>query len=301
MTQPEKFKQYDASLTKHPNQSFIQLFFAKPNDILRFPLFFEDNPRRLEAIRARGGLSDFSPEALKQLQDIFHTLKSGDYSRYSPERVTYLDFLKNNTLHALKEYTAEYDRLENDLFRENNRIFAAEYFSRLSEITRQLGYVNGYLTMFSFSLAGYHKIEELENTIRELKRQVSRVPELETAIRNLESLLEAEKERNQALQNALAAQYGMKPVLSVKEKTDIINDCFRKLAGLDKKYSYTERTIRNWDAGGCPFNGYSTLYNAVELKAWCFKIVRELRMKESIVKPIHGMTEEEMSRKARRY
>ena len=66
MTQPEKFKQYDASLTKHPNQSFIQLFFAKPNDILRFPLFFEDNPRRLEAIRVRGGLSDFSPEALKQ-------------------------------------------------------------------------------------------------------------------------------------------------------------------------------------------------------------------------------------------
>ena len=205
MTQPEKFKQYDASLTKHPNQSFIQLFFAKPNDILRFPLFFEDNPQRLEAIRARGGLSDFSPEALKQLQDIFHTLKSGDYSRYSPERVTYLDFLKNNTLHALKEYTAEYDRLENDLFRENNRIFAAEYFSRLSEITRQLGYVNGYLTMFSFSLAG------------------------------------------------------------------------------------------------CPFNGYSTLYNAVELKAWCFKIVRELRMKESIVKPIYGMTEEEMSLKARRH
>ncbi len=301
MTQPEKFKQYDASLTKHPNQSFIQLFFAKPNDILRFPLFFEDNPRRLEAIRARGGLSDFSPEALKQLQDIFHTLKSGDYSRYSPERVTYLDFLKHNTLHALKEYTAEYDRLENDLFRENNRIFAAEYFSRLSEITRQLGYVNGYLTMFSFSLAGYRKIEELENTIRELKRQVSRVPELETAIRNLESLLEAEKERNQALQNALAAQYGMKPVLSVKEKTDIINDSFRELAGLDKKYSYTERTIRNWDAGGCPFNGYSTLYNAVELKAWCFKIVRELRMKESIVKPIYGMTEEEMSRKARRH
>ena len=216
MTQPEKFKQYDASLTKHPNQSFIQLFFAKPNDILRFPLFFEDNPRRLEAIRARGGLSDFSPEALKQLQDILHTLKSGDYSRYSPERVTYLDFLKHNTLHALKEYTAEYDRLENDLFRENNRIFAAEYFSRLSEITRQLGYVNGYLTMFSFSLAGYRKIEELENTIRELKRQVSRVPELETAIRNLESLLEAEKERNQALQNVLAAQYGMNPVLSVK-------------------------------------------------------------------------------------
>lgn len=301
MTQPEKFKQYDASLTKHPNQSFIQLFFAKPNDILRFPLFFEDNPRRLEAIRVRGGLSDFSPEALKQLQDIFHTLKSGDYSRYSPERVTYLDFLKNNTLHALKEYTAEYDRLENDLFRENNRIFAAEYFSRLSEITRQLGYVNGYLTMFSFSFAGYRKIEELENTIRELKRQVSRVPELETAIRNLESLLEVEKERNQALQNALAAQYGMKPVLSVKEKTDIINDCFRELAGLDKKYSYTERTIRNWDAGGCPFNGYSMLYNAVELKAWCFKIVRELRMKESIVKPIHGMTDEEMSRKARRH
>ena len=103
MTQPEKFKQYDASLTKHPNQSFIQLFFAKPNDILRFPLFFEDNPRRLEAIRVRGGLSDFSPEALKQLQDIFHALKSGDYSRYSPERVTYLDFLKHNTLHALKE------------------------------------------------------------------------------------------------------------------------------------------------------------------------------------------------------
>ena len=301
MTQPEKFKQYDASLTKHPNQSFIQLFFAKSNDILRFPLFFEDNPRRLEAIRARGGLSDFSPEALKQLQDIFHTLKSGDYSRYSPERVTYLDFLKNNTLHALKEYTAEYDRLENDLFRENNRIFATEYFSRLSEITRQLGYVNGYLTMFSFSLSSYRKIEELENTIRELKRQAARIPELEAAIRNLESLLEVEKERNQALQNALAAQYGMKPILSVKEKTDIINDCFRELAGLDKKYSYTERTIRNWDAGGCPFNGYSTLYNAVELKAWCFKIVRELRMKESIVKPIHGMAEEEMSRKARRH
>ncbi len=103
--------------------------------------------------------------------------------------------------------------------------------------------------MFSFSLAGYRKIEELENTIRELKRQVSRVPELETAIRNLESLLEVEKERNQALQNALAAQYGMKPVLSVKEKTDIINDSFRELADLDKKYSYTERTIRNWDAG----------------------------------------------------
>lgn len=301
MTQPEKFKQYDASLTKHPNQSFIQLFFSKPNDILRFPLFFEDNPRRLEAIRARGGLSDFSPEALKQLQDIFHTLKSGDYSRYSPERVTYLDFLKNNTLHALKEYTAEYDRLENDLFRENNRIFATEYFSRLSEITRQLGYVNGYLTMFSFSLSGYRKIEELENTIRELKRQAARIPELEAAIRNLESLLEVEKERNQALQNALAAQYGMRPVLSVKEKTDIINNSFRELAGLDKKYSYTERTIRNWDAGDCPFNGYSTLYNAMELKAWCFKIVRELRMKESIMKPIHGMTEEEMSRKARRH
>ena len=50
-----KFKQYDASLTKHPDHSFIQLFFAKPNDIFRFPLFFEDNPQRLEAIRARGG------------------------------------------------------------------------------------------------------------------------------------------------------------------------------------------------------------------------------------------------------
>ena len=77
-----------------------------------------------------------------------------------------------------------------------------------------------------------------------MKRQVSRVPELEAAIRNLESLLEVEKERNQALQNALAAQYGMKPVLSVKEKTDIINDCFRELAGLDKKYSYTELGCR---------------------------------------------------------
>ncbi|MBS1370184.1 MAG: hypothetical protein HPZ91_09555 [Lentisphaeria bacterium] len=300
MTQPEKFKQYDASLAKHPNHSFIQLFFSKPNDILRFPLFFEDNPQRLEAIRGRGGLADFSPEALKQLQDIFHTLRSGDYSRYSPERITYLDFLKNNTLHALKEYTAEYDRLENDLFRENNRIFATEYFSRLSEITRQVGYVNGYLTMFSFSLAGYRKIEELENTIRELKRQAARIPELEAAIRNLESLLEAEKERNQALQNALAAQYGMKPCLTLAEKVAIINDCFKELGLLYKKDSYTGRTIQNWDNGKCPYNGYSSLYNAVELKAWCFKVIQDIRCKEQITKPVRGLSEEEMSRRMKK-
>ena len=300
MTQPEKFKQYDASLTKHPNHSFIQLFFSKPNDILRFPLFFEDNPQRLEAIRGRGGLADFSPEALKQLQDIFHTLRSGDYSRYSPERITYLDFLKNNTLHALKEYTAEYDRLENDLFRENNRIFAAEYFSRLSEITRQLGYVNGYLTMFSFSLTGYRKIEELENTIRELKRRVAQIPELETTIHNLEFLLEAEKERNQALQNALAAQYGMKPCLTLAEKVAIINDCFKELGLLYKKDSYTGRTIQNWDNGKCPYNGYSSLYNAVELKAWCFKVIQDIRCKEQITKPVRGLSEEEMSRRMKK-
>ncbi len=288
-------------MTKHQNQPFIQLFFSKPNDILRFPLFFEDNPQRFEEIKAKGGLSDFSSDSLKQLQNIFHLLRNGDYSQYRPERITYLDFLKNNTLHALTEYATEYDRLESDLFRENNQIFAAEYFSRLSEVTRQLDYVNGYLTMFSFMFSSYHKIEELENTIRELKQQESRIPELEVTIRNLESLLESEKQRNQALQNTLVAQYGMKPVLTVKEKTEIINDCFRELASLDRKYSYTDRAIRYWEAGDCPFNGYSPLYNAVELKAWCFKIVGELRVKESVMKPIHGMSDKEISRKARRY
>lgn len=186
--QSEEFKQPKIPPRKHPNHSFIELFFSPSNDILRFPLFFDDKPQRLVEIKSKGGLLNFSQENLKQLQDVFQALKCGDYSHYSPERVLYLDFLKNSTCHLLHEYISKYDNFEKDLLCENNRFFAVEYFSRISEITRQLGYVNGYLSMFYSSFSNYDKIEKLEQTIRDLKKQCSHASELRTIICDLEIL-----------------------------------------------------------------------------------------------------------------
>lgn len=283
----------------YPNISFIRLFFSRENDCLHFPLLFDHASDKTAHIRYYGGLADFSEETLAQMRHVFDLLWNCDLEQFQPERKTYLTFLKERALHVLNEYSAEYTRLEANLFKQGNRIFAAEYFSRISELSKELSLVNGYLTMFSFNVTSFLKIEELENTILNLKQVADRVPELEETIQHLESILESEKTKNQALQNALAAQYGMKPSLTLAEKVTIINDVFKELGNLYVKDSFSSRTIQNWDNGKCPYNGYSSLYNAVELKSWANKIVAEIRIKQAIQNPIRGMSDDEMSRKKR--
>lgn len=280
------------------NLPFIKLFFSKENDCLRFPLFFCKTAEQMAEIKGHGGFTDFSDETLQQMLAMFDQLKNCDLEQFQPERTIYLDSLKQNNLKSIEEYVAEYDRLENDLFHPGNRVFAAEYFSRLSEIAKQLSFVNGYLNMFSFSVANFLKLEELELTIQDLRQYAS--AELADSVKNLESLLESEKVKNQALQNALALQYGMKPSLTLAEKVTIINSTFAELGRIFTKDSFTSRTIQNWDNGKCPYNGYSSLYNAIELKAWCNKIIAEIRLKEQIKHSIRGMSDEEMSRKAKK-
>ena len=39
-------------------------------------------------------------------------------------------------------------------------------------------------------------------------------------------------------------------------------------AEMGKKYNIFVRTIQNWDNGRCPYEGYSALFNEIELASW---------------------------------
>ncbi len=95
----------------------------------------------------------------------------------------------------------------------------------------------------------------------------------------------------------------MKPkrLLTLAEKVAIINTAFRHLSDLEVKHSFTRRTIQNWDNGRCPYEGYSALFNEIELASWANKIIGEIRSKQALRNNILGLSEEEMSRKARRH
>lgn len=95
----------------------------------------------------------------------------------------------------------------------------------------------------------------------------------------------------------------MKPkrLLTLAEKVAIINTAFRRLSDLEVKHSFTRRTIQNWDNGRCPYEGYSALFNEIELASWANKIIGEIRSKQALRNNILGLSEEEMSRKARRH
>ncbi len=92
-----------------------------------------------------------------------------------------------------------------------------------------------------------------------------------------------------------------KSKLTLKEKTAIINRAFNRLSDIAIKSSFTTRTIQNWDNGKCPYEGYSSFFNEIELIAWCNKTVGALRGKQALHNVTHGMSDDEMSRKARKF
>lgn len=49
------------------------------------------------------------------------------------------------------------------------------------------------------------------------------------------------------------------------------------------------------------YEGYSALFNEIELASWANKIIGEIRSKQALRNNILGLSEEEMSRKARRH
>jgi hypothetical protein len=102
------------------------------------------------------------------------------------------------------------------------------------------------------------------------------------------------------LQKAIQAT-DSKSKLTLKEKAAIINRAFSRLSDIGIKSSFTTRTIQNWDNGKCPYEGYSSFFNEIELIAWCNKTVGALRGKQALHNVTHGMSDEEMSRKARKF
>lgn len=94
----------------------------------------------------------------------------------------------------------------------------------------------------------------------------------------------------------------MKPMrlLTLAEKVAIINTAFRRLSDLGVKHSFTGRTIQNWDNGRCPYEGYSALFNEIELVSWANKVIGEIRSKQALRNIIPGLSEEEMSRRLKK-
>ena len=74
--------------------------------------------------------------------------------------------------------------------------------------------------------------------------------------------------RLEELQKADIQAIKPKHPLTLAEKVAIINTAFRRLSDLGIKHSFTGRTIQNWDNGRCPYEGYSALFNEIELASW---------------------------------
>lgn len=91
-----------------------------------------------------------------------------------------------------------------------------------------------------------------------------------------------------------------KPSLTLAEKVTIINGAFRCLEDIDVKHSFTSRTIQNWDNGKCPYAGYSSLFNEFELLSWANKKVGEIRSKQALSNLVRGMSDDEISRQAKK-
>lgn len=127
-----------------------------------------------------------------------------------------------------------------------------------------------------------------EEMMRELREERARKHSMDEVLLKLEQL-----QKNDIQSSAL------KPKLTLNQKVFIINASFRGLDGINVKSSFTSRTIQNWDKGKCPHEGYSSLFTALELKAWANKTVAEIRMKQAVQNSIHGMSDDEMSRKKR--
>lgn len=91
-----------------------------------------------------------------------------------------------------------------------------------------------------------------------------------------------------------------KPSLTLAEKVTIINGAFKCLEDIDVKHSFTSRTIQNWDNGKCPYAGYSSLFNEFELLSWANKKVGEIRGKQALSHLVRGMSDDEISRQAKK-
>lgn len=111
-------------------------------------------------------------------------------------------------------------------------------------------------------------------------------------------LAEALLKKLQAQQQADLQKNRRKAPLTLADKVMIINKAFKSLEDIDAKHSFTSRTIQNWDNGKCPYDGYSPLFNELELLAWANKRVGEIRSKQALSNLVRGMSEDEMSRRA---
>lgn len=160
-------------------------------------------------------------------------------------------------------------------------------------------YVTGTLTPLIHLDLFSNKLDQLllKTRCKTREEMMLMIGDLEEKIKNKNELLEQIRELQQAdIRNSKS-----KPPLTLAEKTTIINGAFSRLRDLDAKHSFTPRTIQNWDNGKCPYDGYSSRFNEIELLSWANKIVGEIRSKTALKNMVHGMTEEEISRKARRY
>ena len=111
-------------------------------------------------------------------------------------------------------------------------------------------------------------------------------------------LAEALLKKLQAQQQADLQKNRRKAPLTLADKVMIINKAFKSLEDIGAKHSFTQRTIQNWDNGKCPYDGYSPLFNELELLAWANKKVGEIRSKQALSNLVRGMSEDEMSRRA---
>ena len=158
-------------------------------------------------------------------------------------------------------------------------------------------YITGTLTPLIHLDLFSNKLDQLllKTRCKTREEMMSIIGELENKIKDKNELLEQIRELQQAdIRKS-------KSLLTLAEKTTIINGAFSRLRDLDVKHSFTQRTIQNWDNGKCPYEGYSSRFNEIELLSWANKIVGEIRSKTALKNMVHGMTEEEISRKARRY
>ena len=111
-------------------------------------------------------------------------------------------------------------------------------------------------------------------------------------------LAEALLKKLQAQQQSDLQKNRRKAPLTLADKVMIINKAFKSLEDIGAKHSFTQRTIQNWDNGKCPYDGYSPLFNELELLAWANKKVGEIRSKQALSNLVRGMSEDEMSRRA---
>ena len=202
----------------------------------------------------------------------------------------YINTVETGVIHKLPIYARVLKKLNESVVSSD---FSDSQKEKLLEIAAD-SYLAGWLAPITQFDLFSKKLDDLIMQTRCATRE-----ELMHELREKRSLDEILRKLDEKQKADIQSQKQKRP-LTLAQKVSIINASFLHLSDLGLKHSFTGRTIQNWDNGKCPYEGYSALFNEIELISWANKIVGEIRGKQAVRNIISGLSEQEMSRRRKK-